>query len=375
MRPLLQWQSVPVNAALFPASRDESLAIARGSFRLVACTTCGLLFNADHDERLAEYSTRCIETQECSPHHQAFTNELAAEWVERHGLAGEPVVEVGAGHRADFFRRLLELGVSGGTCVDPACEATPTERLHVRRERFTAAHASLPGRALVCRHTLEHIPDVREFLRHVRTWALSNAGGILLFEVPDTERILEQGAFWDMYYEHCSYFSRTTLAIAFRAAGLVPTDVRLVYDGQYILLEARAGDALRPDPAAVAPFLRAASAFADVAVQRIESAARALRDLSADGGLFLWQAGGKALSLVTLTDTAALVQGVVDVNPEKRGRFLPGTAVAIVAPHDLERLCPRHVVVMNDVYLPEIGAMVASLGLQTSVRSVEALFD
>ena len=35
--------------------------------RLVACATCGLLFNADHDERLVEYSSRCIETQVCSP--------------------------------------------------------------------------------------------------------------------------------------------------------------------------------------------------------------------------------------------------------------------------------------------------------------------
>ena len=52
---ILHWPSLPVNAALFPATRAESLSISRGSLRLTVCERCGLVFNADHDGTLVEY--------------------------------------------------------------------------------------------------------------------------------------------------------------------------------------------------------------------------------------------------------------------------------------------------------------------------------
>ena len=30
---------------------------------------------------------------------------------------------------------------------------------------------------------------------------------VVLFELPDVERVLREVAFWDVYYEHCSYFT------------------------------------------------------------------------------------------------------------------------------------------------------------------------
>ena len=243
------------------------------------------------------------------------------------------------------------------------------------RERFTEAHAGLPGRALVCRHTLEHVPDVNGFLRAVRTWSAANGEAVVLFEVPDAGRILAECAFWDVYYEHSTYFTAATLATAFRAVGLEPSRVDSVYDGQYLLLEARPGTVVDPDPATAAPVVQAARTFATATAERVEWAAQSLRALRGDGDLVLWQAGGKALSLLTLTGTTGLVAGVVDVNPEKRGRFLPGTGVEILAPIDLRHVRPRHVVVMNAVYLDEIRETLAGLEVEATVRPVEALFE
>jgi hypothetical protein len=371
---VLHWPSIPVNAALFPATRADSLAIPRGSFRLAACETCGLLFNADHDDKAAEYSARCIETQAHSPHHRAFAEALARDWVARHALRDARVVEVGCGHDADFLRVLLAEGVAHGVCVDPACSLTETDGLTVLPDRFSAQHATLSGRALVCRHTLEHVPRTRAFLGDVRLWASENAGAATLFEVPDAGRIMDQGAFWDVYYEHCSYFTKTTLATSFYVAGLEPTRVDRVYGDQYLVLEAITGEPVEPDPSAAAPVVRAALDFAQAAETRIRQATRSLEHLHHDGPVVLWQAGGKALSLLTLTGADTLVPGIVDANPAKRGCFLPGTEVEILAPEDLVELRPRHVVVMNDVYLEEIAATLAQLGVDASLRPIEALF-
>jgi hypothetical protein len=371
---VLHWPSIPVNAALFPATRSDSLAIPRRSFRLAVCETCGLLFNADHDARAAEYSARCIETQAHSPHHRAFAEALARDWVERHALRDARVVEVGCGHDADFLQTLLAEGVAHGICIDPACSRTDTDRLTVMPERFSARHAGLPGRALVCRHTLEHVPGTRAFLGDVRLWASENDGAVTLFEVPDAGRIMAQGAFWDVYYEHCSYFTDTTLATAFRTAGLEPTRVERVYGDQYLVLEAVTGEHVAPDPSAAAPVVRAALDFGRAAETRIRQAARSLERLHDEGPVVLWQAGGKALSLLTLTGAETLVPGVVDANPAKRGRLLPGTEVEILAPEDLVEILPRHVVVMNEVYLDEIAATLAELGVDSSLCAIDALF-
>ena len=42
---------------------------------------------------------------------------------------------------------------------------------------------------------------------------------VVLFELPDVKRVLDEVAFWDVYYEHCSYFSLGSLARLFRRSG------------------------------------------------------------------------------------------------------------------------------------------------------------
>ncbi len=48
-----------------------------------------------------------------------------------------------------------------------------------------------------------------------------------------------RSAFWDVYYEHCSYFSLGSLARLFRSTGFEVTGLHVEYDDQYLLVEAR----------------------------------------------------------------------------------------------------------------------------------------
>jgi hypothetical protein len=82
---------------------------------------------------------------------------------------------------------------------------------------------------------------VAGFLGLVRESIGDRPEAVLLFELPDMGRILEERAFWDIYYEHCSYFTAGSLARAFGKAGFDVLDVYKVYDGQYLLIEARPG--------------------------------------------------------------------------------------------------------------------------------------
>ena len=370
---ILHWPSLPVNAALFPATRAESLSIPRGSLRLTVCERCGLVFNADHDGTLVEYSPRCIETQACSPRSRAFTDALAREWVERHGLVGGDVVEVGCGPDATFLRSLCQLTGGRGIGIDPACTSGTDGNVTLLAEPLGPQHVDLPGRALVCRHTLEHVPDVGAFLGVVRAWSEANDDAPVLLELPDAERIFRETAFWDVYYEHCSYFTGESLATSLQLAGLRSEEVRLAFEGQYLVAEARAVGGERDTEAEASASVATAKEFGRSATQRIDRAGDALRRLASHGRVVLWQAGGKALAVLTLTGIGDEITSVVDGNPAKRGLYLPGTDREILGPRDVPAVRPAHVVVMNAVYVDEVARTLAESGVDASVRSFESL--
>jgi hypothetical protein len=48
------------------------------------------------------------------------------------------------------------------------------------------------------------------------------------------------------------------------------------------------------------------------------------------------------------------IEYVVDINPHRHGRFIPGTGQQIVAPSFLKDYQPDQVIAMNPVYLREI---------------------
>src|SRR5262249_13592717 len=90
-----------------------------------------------------------------------------------------------------------------------------------------------------CKMTLEHIAETGAFMQAVGKLASVERGTIVFFQIPDARRILEEVAFWDVYYEHCSYFTPLSLKRLFRSAGFDVLRVWTGYDDQYLMIEAR----------------------------------------------------------------------------------------------------------------------------------------
>ena len=47
---------------------------------------------------------------------------------------------------------------------------------------------------------------------------------VVFFQIPNARYVLCDVAFWDIYYEHCSYFTKGSLARLFRQAGFEVRD-------------------------------------------------------------------------------------------------------------------------------------------------------
>ena len=86
-------------------------------------------------------------------------------------------------------------------------------------------------------------------------------------------------------------------------------------------------------------------------------------DALGEGAVAVWGAGAKGVTFAGLVDPdASRIDCVVDINPAKQGRFIPGTGHPIVPPDALAARGVRHVVPMNPAYRAEIAATLAVSG-------------
>jgi hypothetical protein len=198
----------------------------------------------------------------------------------------------------------------------------------------------------------------------------------VLCEVPDVGRVLRDGAFWDVYYEHCSYFTPGSLARLFRDCGFAVDDVRLAFEDQYVLLEARiAGDGQPGVPGAAEESPETLPALVDGYAARVAAetrgwAGRIFAARSRGERVAIWGSGSKCVAFLSATGTADAVDAVVDVNPHRQGRYLPATGIVVSAPEALAGAPPDLVVVMNAAYVGEISAHLARMGLAPAVEAV-----
>ncbi len=379
MTTILHFADVPTNSCILLPTADAARAWPRGEIDLRFCDACGFIANRAFDPAHTEYSERYEETQGYSPTFSRFHRELARGLVEKHGLEGKRVLEIGCG-KGEFLMLLCEMGAASGVGFDPAYvpsrnTSPAADRARFVRDFYGEAYAHEQADFYGCKMTLEHIGPVAEFTGTVRRAVGDAPDAVIFFQVPDVTRILTDCAFEDVYYEHCSYFSPGSLARLFRASGFRVDEVATEYDAQYLTLEAGATNADAPAHAAEAdlPDLRAAAAdFRERCDRRVAAWRARLNDLAGRGApVVIWGSGSKGVSFLSTLGVVDEVAGAVDINPHRQGCFMAGSGHPILAPADLRELQPGAVIVMNSVYRDEIAADLRELGLSPEILVLE----
>jgi SAM-dependent methyltransferase len=368
-----------VHSCRLVATRPEAETFPRGKLRLAFCSGCGFITNTAYEPELQSYFESYEETQGFSPRFRQFMGDLAQRWVDRYDLKGKDVLEIGCG-KGEFLLSMCELTGGRGVGIDPAIvferiSSPAAERVRFIKDLYDERYADLAGEAVICRHTLEHIHPVADFLRLIRRSLDSHPETVVLFELPDALRVLRECAFWDIYYEHCSYFTPGSLARLFRATGFEVLAVELDYDDQYILVEAvPQGDGgsttspIEEQPEAVAAAVAEFTRNLAAVQERWRTELGRVR--SAGGTTAVWGSGSKGVAFLTTLGLADEVSAVVDINPYKQGKYMAGTGHEIVAPDALRTVQPELVVAMNPVYLDEIQHELDALGIAARLEAV-----
>ena len=370
-------ERVPTNSCLLLGDLEDVAALPTGRLLLAMCESCGFITNRAFDAALTEYSPRYEETQAYSECFVGWAAELAGQWVADHELSGRTAIEIGCG-KGEFLEFMVNAGLAGGIGIDPGVhpERRGVPGITWQREFFDADYGQIKQDAVVCRHTLEHIHPVKAFMLALRE-CIGDRDIPVLWEVPDVLRVLEEGAFWDLYYEHCTYFTAGSLVRLFRDCGFMVTDVSLAYDEQYILLEARPSGSVVDAPATleleddIDVLRKAVRGFSEVFETRMDETRQVVDDVAAAGGrTVIWGSGSKGVSYLGALGEDTPIRYAVDINPHKHGKFIAGGGQQIVAPQFLREYQPELVIAMNPVYVDEIQAVLDEMGLTARLLSV-----
>lgn len=365
----LRRSQVPVHQNLVVDSQATARSVTRGELNLVVCEDCGFVCNSAFDLSKLAYGKDYDNTQSCSAYFDAYLDGLVKDMVERQGVRNSTIVEVGCG-KGQFLRKLVSYPGAGnrGFGFDPSYAGPDTDldgHLVFRRCYYDDTCTDVAADVVVCRHVIEHVPEPLVMLRSVRAALGQSPKARVFFETPCVEWILRNRVVWDFFYEHCSLFSAASLSLAFRRAGFAVERVEHIFGGQYLWLEARAID--MPSHAAHNGHETAALARsygANEANLRQEWQARLL-ELKARGKVALWGAGAKGATFANLVDPdCAIIDCVVDLNPNKQGRYIPGTGHPIVAPASLPEHGVRSAVLMNPNYREENLHLLAEAGIE-----------
>ena len=367
---------VPVHSVLLFPTREKALGYPRGDIDLACCPACGFISNVRFDPNVHEYSTDYEETQGFSATFRRFHEDLALRLIQRHDLRNKEIIEIGCG-KGEFLTMLCELGGNRGLGFDPAYvderNTSPVkERITFINDFYSEKYSYCNADFVCCKMTLEHIPDTFRFMQTVRRSIGDRAGTTVFFMIPEMRRILRERAFWDIYYEHCSYFTPGSLARLFRRSGFEVLALGTEYDGQYLTIEAKVGESKRA-PAllqeeSIDDLIREVISFAD-AIDFTERAWKEkLQEYRAGGKrVVIWGGGSKGVTFLTKLGVTEQIPYAVDVNPFRHGTFLAGTGQEIVSPDFLREYRPDVVIVMNPIYMQEIGADLQRMNLHAAL--------
>ncbi|HEY2188618.1 MAG TPA: class I SAM-dependent methyltransferase [Caldimonas sp.] len=335
--------------------------------RLLVCDRCWLVQTEDHAGRDDLFSADYAYFSSFSSSWLAHAKAYVAAMRERFGLTKASLVCEVAANDGYLLRFVRDAGIPCFGVEPTASTAGAARALGIDIvERFfgvdLARELAAAGRQVdlvAANNVLAHVPDINDFVRGFAL--LLKPGGVATFEFPHLLRLLRENQFDTVYHEHYSYLSLGTVMRVFDACGLAVFDVeelpthggslRVFAQRRDTGKAARTGTVDRVLADEAGAQLASAAGYADLQprvdklkddfVSFLVEARRAGRKVAAYG------AAAKGNTLMNYAGVRPdHIAFVVDRNPAKQGRFMPGSRIPIVGEERLREARPDDIVLL-----------------------------
>jgi SAM-dependent methyltransferase len=333
--------------------------------KVLVCSSCWLVQTEDFVRRERLFDADYAFFSGFSASWLAHVERYVEEMVARFGLnAKSHVVEVAANDGA-----LLQFVQARGipcTGIEPTAGTAAAARAKgiPMVEGFFGlklARELKPADLIAANNVLAHVPDINDFVAGFA--ALLKPAGVATFEFPHLLRLVAGNQFDTIYHEHYSYLSLTAVDRIFSANGLAVFDVEEIpTHGGSLRVFAQRSDSGGGQRAPTARVKALLDCEQRAGMKTVEYYAGFQRQADAVKNAFLGfllnvrdegtkvAAYGAAAKGNTLMNYAGvrpdLLPYVVDKNPAKQGKFMPGSRIPIVAEARLRQEKPDYVVIL-----------------------------
>lgn len=342
-QPLLVFDNMPKAAQGFPdaaglvTDQGERLSVCQ-------CSGCGLV---QLDAAPVPYFRDVIRAASVSQPVRALKRQQFTELIDRHGLHGGKVIEIGCG-RGEFLEIWSDLNViaHGLENAPEAVAACREKGLQVTQGYFDNPGVMLPHApydAFVFLMFLEHMPEPNVALRCLHDNLAADAVGIV--EVPNFSMVMKHCLFSEFIADHLLYFTRATLTQTLQCNGFDILEYSEIRNDYVLSVTVR-----KRRPLDLAEFHAARASITGK-----------LREFIAtfpEKSVAVWGAGHQALAMMSLSDIGRYLKYVVDSAPFKQGKFTPATHLPIVPPEMLDTHPAAALIIMAASYSDEVAAIV-----------------
>jgi SAM-dependent methyltransferase len=365
----------PANSYVEPGQEAAEVHVPLHAKVCEQCWLVQLDHSIDPADIFTDYAYFSSYSSSWLEHARRYVDQSLARW----GLGPDDLVVEVASNDGYLLQNFVAAGVPV-LGVEPAANVAevavergvPTEVAFFGESLAAALRdAHGPASLMIANNVLAHVPDLNDFIAGFAV-ALADQG-VLTVEFPHLLNLIEQVQFDTIYHEHYSYLSLLAVEGAFARHGLRVFDVEDVptHGGSLRLFACRteAGHEAGPGLAQVRERERRAGldelATYDGFPERVEHCRRTLLDFlarcRAEGATVVaYGAAAKGNTLLNHAGvTAEEVAFVVDRNPHKQGRLLPGSHLPIRAPSALDSVRPDYVVVLPWNLVDEIRGEMA----------------
>ena len=335
--------------------------------RVAVCSTCWLVQTEDFTDREEFFSDDYAYFSSFSTSWLDHSQRYVEAMQRRFALDDASLVIEVAANDGYLLQYVKAAGI-GALGIEPTHSTAVAARdkgIEIVEEFYGIALADRlvgEGRSAdltAANNVLAHVPDINDFVAGFAR--LLKPAGVATFEFPHLLEMVEHGQFDTIYHEHYSYLSLTAVERIFAANGLSVFDVETLptHGGSLRIYAQRADGGLHPRTDAVDAML-AREAARGVAgadfyagfqarVDRLKDAfVDFLIDAKRDGKrVAAYGAAAKGNTLLNFAGIRRdLLPWVVDRNPAKAGKFMPGSRIPIVTEDHIREARPDLIVIL-----------------------------
>lgn len=316
--------------------------------KLYQCADCGMIQidpeGLEHDEYFEDY----LMSRSCTELYVQYDNELADKLVEKYGLKGQNVVEVGCGD--GFFGELLiqrgaKVGAiepsetacklaeeRGVTCYNTYLDDTITDKVEERFDGF------------VTKQVMDLIKDPNEFLASLGKILKPGAWGLI--DVPSWTKTLLDMRYYDVLPDRVGYYTAKTLVEIMERNNFHVVEVfhgaEGEYVGAYVVYEGEKDGLLKG-------FNNEFEEFNSRFTGLMEEYRNAGKKVAA------WGAGAKGVTIFSFSGmTPETISYVVDKDDFKWNKYLPGSKLQVVAPETVKEQPVDAMIITGVMFYKEI---------------------